>query len=110
MHDTTMSRAHAGARELITTTGTSFSARIAEADAMQLRFELLTSRRPAPLRGRLQMGKRLGVWSVLAGTFLDVAELARQHGDDRRELEGEIMRAAVRFARGFESKQPAVIW
>lgn len=107
LHD---SRAHAGARELITTTGTEYAARIVEADAMQLRFHLLTNRRPAPLRGSLQMGKRLGVWTVLAGTFVDVAELAREHGDDRRELEAEIARVAVRYAGAYESSQKAVAW
>lgn len=110
MHTLHESRAQRGARELITTSGTTFAARIAEIDAMQLRFELLTNRRPAPLRGTLQLGRRNGSWLMLAGTLLDVHELARQHGDDPRELEAEIRRVALEHANRVSAPSKAVVW
>lgn len=93
---------HMRSPERITAQGSIYSARIVEVDSMQLRFELSHSARPAPLRGRLQVGRRLGVWTLLAGTFLDVAELARQERDDAQELEGEIRRVARRYVARIE--------
>ena len=110
MHTLHESRVLGGARQLITTSGTEFAARIAEIDAMQLRFELLTNRRPAPLRGTLQLCRRVGAWSVAASTFLDVHELARQHGDDARELEAEIRRVALEHANRAAAPSKAVVW
>lgn len=74
------------------------------------RFELLSNRRPAPLRGTLQLFRRVGAWHVAAGTFLDVHELARQHCDDPRELEAEIRRVALEHANRVSAPSKAVVW
>lgn len=100
----------ADAREKITTTGTEYAARIVEVDTMQLRFQLLTNRRPAPLCGTMQLCRRTGLWSVVVGTFLDVHELARQHGDEPRELEAEIRRVALEHANRVTAPAKAVVW
>lgn len=88
--------------EKITATGTTFVASIAEVDAMQVRWELATNRRPGSLRGTVMLRRRLGAWVVDVGTFVPVWELCTETGDDRRELEGEIRAAALRFAEEVE--------
>ena len=95
-------RAHGGAREKVTTIGTTFAASVAQVDAMQLRWELQTSRRPGPLRGTVMLRRRCGGWVVDVGTFVPVWDLCAETGDDRQELEGEVRAAALRFAEEIE--------
>lgn len=96
-------RPHARTPERITAQGTLYTATIAEADQMQVRFELATNRRPAPLRGTAMLRKSGGAWTVVVGTFATVWEIADAHGDERAELEGAIRGAALDFAEGLEA-------
>lgn len=96
-------RGHAGARENITAQGTTYAARIASADTLQLRWEIDTNHRPAPLRGTVMLRRSGGAWRVDVGTFAVLWELAQQHGDERTVLEQAVRAAALEFAEGIEA-------